>query len=190
MAGCSNRTHSAQGKGGAGLSGKGGWTETGRREEEEEDSGAGAAELKTGDWVDGAGFAAGDVGRVDVLKERRTGDRVRSRRGTADEDADDLGTDEVVGGSMSGDGDWVTVEPGGMLARVEVTDDLEMLVLCDSSSETAKGAGVLANDDGTLARAGAKVAVDLKSVFEVNSGFVLNEGCSCWIWTSLFQICF
>lgn len=204
LAVCSTHNCPALNTGEAAVSGKGGWTVTGRREEEEKGSGGadGTAGTASGDWGNGAASAA--VGcRSDASIVKKAGDLATPGAGSvagSEKDAVANG-DSVIGeagcGLASAVGDLAIGEPAGKSAMAEPADDLEMVVLCGSSSEREKEAEVLAcdiyvlaNEDADLVSADAKAAAgDLAHGFAVNSGYALCESGSFLTCPSLCQIC-
>ncbi len=125
------------------MSERGGWTATGRHEEEEEgsDGGVGTAGTTSGDSVNGAASAAAVVGggRFDVSIAKTASDLATPVGGIVagfDNDAaadDDLVIGEAGGGLASAAGDLAIVEPAGKLEMAEQADCLERMVLCGSS---------------------------------------------------------
>lgn len=182
-----------------------GWKGIGRHEEEQKGSdGGGVGTAGTsGDWANGAESAAAVDDRSGALIAKRAGDWVRPADGTVvgfenDAAADDgLAISGSGGGLVSAAGDLVIVEPDGKLVTEEPVDDLEMTVLCGSSSEKGKVADVLANgsrvsvnEGGGLESAAGKVAfADLATVFAANFGYALSESGPCLTWPSLCWIC-
>lgn len=188
---------------------KGGWTATGRHEEEGKGSGGGGgggAGTMSGDLVNGAASAAAVVdggGRSDALIAKKAGDLARTADGSVAGLENDAAADdgsvigEAGGGSARAVGELAMVEPVGKSAMVELADDLEMAVLCGSSWErekeaevSANGRCVLANGDADLVSAAVKVAAgDLGSEFAINSGYAWSASGSSLTWPSLCQIC-
>lgn len=135
--------------------------------------------------MNGAASAAVAGGRLDESIVKKAGDLVRPVDGSdagLENDAaaaDDSVKGEAGGGLASAVDDLPIVELGCKLAMAELADDLETVVLCDSSWERereaemlANGSHVWANGDADSVSAAVKAAAgDLASVFAVNSGY-------------------
>jgi len=151
---CSTHSRPALNTRTAALSGKDGWTMTGRHEEEEEGrsgGGAGTAGTVNGDWVNEAAVA----GKFDESRVKKASDLARLVDGTVAEydaagdddlpicgagcglvlsEADGGSVIAVAGGGLeSAKGYLVTAAPAGTQVMVQLADDLETVVLCDSS---------------------------------------------------------